>query len=198
MKNLISKILPAVALVVLAFQAAAATPNYTSKTDPGTAASPAEVVFLSDPSLQIRIVSVNWLSDTNRAVLSFTTGEGAYQQTITNSSTTDVTNVVNTTAGHVAGSILLLERGGTAYTATLSSTNNGTNIVLNSGGWGVIAQPGDSIYQMSSATSLPVGATTNWAAGEAIFVGGYGRPVRVVLTPALATNALNSVVGRYE
>lgn len=160
----------------MAFQAAAATPNYASKTDPGKTANQSEVIFLSDQSLQIRIVSVNWQSDSNTARLSFTTGEGAHSQTVTNSSTPAVTNAVNSTVGPVPGSTLLLERAGTAYTATLSSTNSGTNIVLNSGGWGVIAQPGDSIYQMSSATTLPVGATTNWQSGETIYVGNICAP----------------------
>jgi hypothetical protein len=209
MKN---KIAIAVASVCLAVSAFAASPSYKTLTDYGNAASPSEVVFPEVANNQWRIVSVNYSSDTNNAVLSFSGGAQAYRIVQTNAATTSVTNLINSTNGLTASSVLLLNRGGTYYAATISSwasssttvTNSGlvtggTNVVLASGGWGVATQIGDPVYLMDTATTIPVGAATNAINGEAIYVGALpGRPVRVVLTPASTTNKLNAVTGRSE
>lgn len=193
--KLLNKLLLAACLVTLTV--IAATPSYVTKSDGGNASAGAEVIFPSDPTAQIRIVGLNWQSDSNTAVVSFTTGEGAYRATATNTSS-GVTQVLNSVSGLAANDILVLERAGVGYAATLSSTNSGTNAVLASGGWGVAPRIGDNVYKMSSATTIPVGATTNAQNGEAIYVGNWGRPVRAVLTPAAVTNRLNSVTARYE
>jgi hypothetical protein len=57
---------------------------------------------------------------------------------------------------------------------------------------------GDSLYPLGTTNSVPVGATTNWQNGEALFVGEPGRPMRVQLTPALTTNRLRQATGKYE
>ena len=183
----------------VALLAIAATPNYTTKSANGNAASPAGLIFPADPNLQLRLVSANWQSDTNIAVLSFTSGDAAYVITAANASSSGVTQAVNSVTGLAASDVLVLQKTtGACYAASLSSTNNGTNAVLASGGWGVATVAGDEVFKMSSATTIPVGATTNAQNGEAIYVGNYGRPVRVVLTPAAVTNRLTSVTGRYE
>lgn len=204
MKN---KIAIAVASVCLAVSAYAAAPSYKTLTDYGNAASPSEVVFPEVANNQWRIVNVNYASDTNNAVLSFSGGSNAYRIVETNQATSSVTNKINSTNGLTASSVLLLNRAGTYYAATVSSWNSstnagvygGTNVVLASGGWGVATQVGDPVYLMDTPTTIPVGAATNAINGEAIYVGALpGRPVRVVMTPALATNRLNAVVGRSE
>lgn len=196
MKKLIALSLAVASLVSTAF---AATPTYTSKSGAGNATTPTSVIFKADPDTQIRLVNINWQSDTNNAVLSYSTGEGAYIITATNLDTSSVTQRVSTTAGLVANSIVVLQKAnGLCYPATLSSTNSGTNIVLASGGWGVTVAIDDAVYQMSTASTVLVGATTNAVNGEAIYVGNYGRPVRIQLTPALATNRITTATARYE
>ena len=140
-------------------------------------------------------------------MLSFSGGSVAYTIVETNQATSSVTNKINSTNGLAASAVLLLNRGGTYYAASVSSWNSttnsgfygGTNVVLASGGWGVATSVGDPVYLMDTAVTIPIGATTNAINGEAIYVGALpGRPVRVVLTPALVTNRLNSVIGRAE
>ena len=200
------KLFIATAAVALAVSVMAG-PGYVTKSASGNAASPASVILPADPSTTLRLVTVNWSSDTNNAVLSIADGSTAYSIVETNVSSTSVTNKINSTNGLSANAVLVLQQGSTCYAATVSSwsatTNSGagggTNVVLASGGWGVNTRVGDAVYLMNTPTTLPVGATTNWQSGTAIFGATYpGRPIRVVLTPALATNKLNSVVGRYE
>ena len=188
----------AVSLACVGSALATLTPFYTTLSDGGNPASPSEVDFISSPGLQFRLISVNFQSDTNNAQLQVSTGGAAFAITATNAATSTVTNVLDHTAGLTPGSILFLEHAGTAYLATLSSTNSSTNAVLAAGGWGVLPSIGDSVYQMGTATAIPIGANTNWLNGEAILIGNVGRPVRVVLTPTLITNNLPAVTGRYE
>lgn len=193
--------------LTLAIPASATTPAYKTKSAAGNAAAPAEVIFPASPGNQTRIVSVNWNSDTNNAVLSCSGGSTVFSIVETNQATTSVTNKINSTNGLSAGAVLVLQHGGVCYKSTVStwnaSTNSGfyggTNVVLASGGWGVATSAGDSVYQMDSPVTLPIGATTNTANGVAIYVATLpGRPVRVVLTPALSTNKLNSITAISE
>lgn len=174
-----------------------ATPSYTTKSAAGNASAGAALLFPADPSRQIRLVSVQWQSDSNTAALHFQTALGAYKALATNTSS-GVTQVVNTTAGLITNRLLMLQRAGVGYTALLVQTNNGTNAVLATGGWGVTPSIGDAVYALGETNSVPVGATTNWANGEALFVGQPGRPVRVQLTPALTTNRITTATARYE
>jgi hypothetical protein len=191
------KLLTTAAMAMLAITAVAQYPSYTSLDDGGNGTAGATVIFPSKANTQIRLVSVNWQSDSNTATLEFKTATTAYRAAATNT-TTGVTQVVNSVVGMAANDILVLERAGTCYTAVLSSTNSATNAVLAAGGWGVAPQIGDNIYKLGTATSVPVGATTNWQNGEALFVGNAGRPVQVTLTPALTTNRLRTVTARYD
>lgn len=197
-------LLTGLAVVAVCLGVKAALPTFKTTSATGTAAAPATAIFLSDPNSQIRLLSINWQSDTNSARLELTTGNGAYYETTTNTLTTTVTNKINSTNGLVPNAVLMLEHNGAAYLSTVSSfdqnaTNgNGTNVVLASGGWGVVSSIGDSIYQMSSTNYLFAGATTNAFNGEAIYVGNYGRPVIVRVVPALVTNAIPATSAHYD
>ena len=203
-----NKILSTLALgLALALPASASSPAYKTKSASGNAASPSEVIFPADPTTQIRLVNANWNSDTNNAGLSFSGGSTAFYVTATNVASSSVTNQINSTNGLSANAVLVLQHAGTCYSATVSTWNQftnsgpygGTNVVLASGGWGVSTGVGDDVYLMDTPVTVPVGATTNVMNGEAIYVANLsGRPVRVVLTPSLSTNKLNSVIGRYE
>lgn len=192
-----NKILTVLGVCGIALASYAALPTFKTLSAAGNAAAPSVVIFPDDPNLQIRIVNVTYSADTNNAALQYTTGNGAYSLLATNTSS-GVTQVVNSTAGLVANSVLVLNHGGTCYAATLSSTNSGTNAVLVSGAWGVAPSIGDAVYQMGSTNAVPVGAATNAVNGEAIYVGNYGRPVMVRLTPCLGTNQLNAVSAHYD
>ena len=211
MKN---KILLTAALAGIALLAIAASPAYVTKSANGNAAAPANVILPADPYTQIRVVNVNYSTDTNNSVLSFTSGTTAYSIQFTNYATSATTNCINSTNGLSGGATLVLQHNGACYSSTVSSwaavTNASlytgyTNVVLASGGWGVASSVGDSVYLMGTATTLPSPAassgTTTTAAvnGEAIYVASYqGRPVSVTITPALVTNKLNTVIVHYD
>jgi len=201
LKNLF---LTGLAICAVALSVYAALPTYKTTSATGTAAAPSLAKFTADPNSQIRVVNVNCQSDTNNARLEFTTGNGAYYQTATNVASSSVTNQINSTNGLVPNSVVVLQHQGALYVSTISSfdqnaTNgNGTNVVLASGGWGVASTVGDDIFQMSSTNYLFIGAATNGVNGDAIFVGNYGRPVLIRLTPALVTNAIPLVSAHYD
>ncbi len=166
----------------------------------GNATTGSEVIFPADPSTAARLVNLSYQSDSNTAIVSFSTGVGAYSLLATNTSS-GVTQVVNSTAGLAANDVLVLQHGGTCYSATLSSTNSGTNAVLASGAWGVAPSIGDSVYKMSAASTVFVGSNGTATAaqnGEAIYVANQGRPLRITLTPALVTNRINSATAHYD
>jgi hypothetical protein len=162
-------------------------------------------IFPTSEGLQTRIVTVNWHSDTNTAALNFSTGSNVVAITATNIASTYQTQYVNSTVGLVTNSWCILEHAGAAYLSLLVATNNGTNAVFTnalvalSGGFGVLSSVGDNIYMLGSSNSIPIGASTNWQSGEAIYVADRpSRPVLVQLSPALTTNRINSVTARYE
>lgn len=158
------------------------------------------VVFPPTSGKQLVIYNVTYRNATN-ATLTFNSGGVAYTQTATNT-TTGVTNQVNSTNGLVVGSIMVLDRAGTMYLATLAShgqaTNGlGTNIVLNTGGWGVAPQIGDTIYQFGADTQLTLAPGTNAISGAAVFVSDPGRPTLIRMGPAITPSYLQ-VVGEYR
>ena len=189
----------------------AALPTFRTFSAAGNATTPAFVYMPADPSSQIRVVSVFYQGDTNNAALTFSAGIGAYYQANTNASTSSITNWVNSTNGLVNGNVLVLQQGGVGYTNTLVSYGTfitGTNsagtvtnqafVVLGSGGWGVAATVYSDIYQMGTATTFTVGNNTNSINGDAIYVGNYGRPLILSLTPALATNRIITASTHYD
>jgi hypothetical protein len=200
------KILILTGIVGLAALAIASSPIYKTMSKNGNAAAPAQVIFPADPTTQIRIVNVNFTTDTNNSTLSFSGGATAYSITQTNLATTSVTNAISQTNALLVGSGLVLQHAGVCYYSTIASyaqnTNaapyGGTNVVLASGGWGVLTSPGDSVYLMDTAVTIPATATAA-INGEAIYVATLpGRPVRVLLSPAEGTNQINSVTAHYD
>ena len=203
----------ALALAAASFgkiQAQTGIPVYQTLSATGNAAAPSTVYFTAIPNQQVRIVSVSYQADTNNAGLQIQAGSTAYYQTATNATSTSVTNGINSTNGLLAGSTLILDQGGLPYSATLASYGAwpGTNslgvvtnayyIVLGANGWNTAANSGSSIYQMSAPATVPVGNTTNSLFSNALYAAPPGRPLTVTLTPALQTNRLNAVSGRYQ
>ncbi|MEI8288673.1 MAG: hypothetical protein WCH99_04325 [Verrucomicrobiota bacterium] len=186
--------------------ALAALPIYNTKSANGNAAAPATVIFPADPATQIRVVGVNYTTDTNNSVLAFSGGSTAFSIVETNQATSSVTNKINSTNGLAGSAVLVLQHGGVCYAATVSAWNSstnagfygGTNVVLTSGGWGVRTSAGDSVYLMDTPITIPAASST-MIGGEAIYAATLpGRPVMAQLTPALVTNKLNNVTVRYE
>ncbi len=195
------------AVGAVALAAFAATPLFKTMSANGNAASPAGVIFPAAPGSQINIVNANWNSDTNPAVLSISGGSAVFSIVETNQASSSVTNKISSTNSLTAACVLVLQHAGTCYAATVSTWNattnsgavSGTNVVLASGGWGVATSVGDPVFLMDTPVTLPIGATTNWQSGSPIYSATLiGRPVRVVLTPALNTNKLNAVTAKYE
>ena len=194
MKKLL--IAAALSLACLGTQAASPFVTRTGSTGPGSATN--YVVIPSFAGYQAILQSVQYRSATNVGVLGFQSGAGAWTQTATNT-TTGVTNQISSTNGLVPGSFLVLEHAGTGYIAALASlgqATNGmlTNAVLASGGWGVAPSVGDSIYQLGTASTIPVGLGTNAVNGNCIFAGEPGRPIVVWLGPAGLTNYISATV----
>jgi len=180
-----------------AFALLAATPTYTTLSNNGNASAGAAVIFPAISGLQIRIVSANWNSDSNTATLSWTYGTTAAYITSSNA-TSDTNLVLNATNGFSSSCTVVVQTpAGLVTNATVNSISS--NSVGLSAAIGLALPANTEVFLMSSATTIPIGATTNAANGEAIYVSGLpGRPVRAVLSPALVTNKLNAVVARYE
>jgi hypothetical protein len=191
------------AALIAASATTAGAQSRLNKSANGNAAAPATVYYSA--SAEPVVMFVAYTSDTNNGTLAFAYGETAFTQTATNVATSSVTNQISGTNGLSVGATLYLERNGVGYRNTILTWNQttnagpygGTNVVLNSGGWGVAASVGDKIFLMSTPNEIRVGATTNYISGE-IFAGRSGRPLEVKVTPALATNRISHIMVRHE
>lgn len=186
----------------LAFSAVA-QPRFVTKSAGGNSTAGAEVIFRSTPGAQKRIVNVLYQSDIAAGQLQFSAGTVAYSTTYTNGASTSVTNSTGITNGLAANDVLVLEHLGVPYKGTISSVGSnapqGAFVVLTSGGFGVSTSTNDPIYKMSAVTTVPVGTNTNGLAGYSIYAADFpGRPIRVALSVATATNRLNSVTAIDE
>ena len=177
----------------------------------GNNALPAVVIIPAIPTAQTSIVSVWYTSDTNTGTINFSTGVGAYYTTVTNALSSSITKWVSSTNGLLANSVMVLQHAGSCYTNSLVSYGNysGTNgatgtvtnacfMVLGTGGFGVSSTVFDDVFQMSSESSIYVGAGTNALNGVAVYVGNQGRPVMVRMSVASLTNRLSSVIAQYN
>lgn len=180
----------------------ATLPTYKSTSASGTTAATA--YFPADPNSQVRVVSYNSTSDKAASVMTFTSGTTAYVITATNAAATSVTNQINTTNGLTGSAALVLQLNGTNYSATVSSFNIATNVspaqtnvVLGANGWNVNTIVGGDVYLMSTAVTIPNGAATVSQNGDAVFVGNYGRPVKVVLD-GTSSCAINVISAHYD
>jgi hypothetical protein len=192
MKN---TLLLGIALVASALACLAGTPTYLSKNATGTTS--AEVIFLPDPSLQIRMVGCIGTSDKAASVFSFRTGTGAY---VVTSATVNATNIVlNSTNGiGISTNIIIVTGAGVASSATTHSALSGTstNVWITATN-SIVPAVGDQVYLLGPATTIKCGATTGNYQGEAIYVGNPGRPVRCVLDGTSACS-IDSLTARYE
>ncbi|MGH8022433.1 MAG: hypothetical protein ACRED1_02545, partial [Limisphaerales bacterium] len=196
--------------IALAVPARAALPTYHTFSGYGNSTTPATVILPADPNSQIRVVTILYTSDNAGAQFTFSSGSTAYAEAWTNLASSTITNIIDSTNGLAAGSVLILQHGGADYTNSVVSWGNvDTNlysypltnaafVVTGSGGFGVSPTVGDSLYLMTGPQSWYAGATTNALNGDDIFSGNYGRPVMVQLGPATATNRLNSVSAHYD
>ncbi|MGH7942402.1 MAG: hypothetical protein ACREE6_04525 [Limisphaerales bacterium] len=194
----------------LAVPARAALPTYHTFSGYGNSTTPATVILPADPNSQIRVVTILYSSDNAGAQFTFSSGSTAYSEIWTNLATSTVTNLIDSTNGLAAGSVLVLQHNGVCYTNAVVSWGNVdanlysyqlTNVafvVTGTGGFGVVPSVGDPLYLMTAPQSWFAGATTNALNGDDIFSGNFGRPVIVQLGPATATNRLNSISAHYD
>lgn len=183
-------------MVVTLGTSALAQPSFVQQTAlAGSATSPGTVIFpVTSPSATWRILNVNWRSDTNVAVLSFSGGSTAYTVQSNNVTLTGVNQVLNTTNGLSGGATLVLQHNGVCWASTVSSWSGPTNIVLAAGGWGTNTVIGDSVFLMDTPISQPLGVGTNAINGEALYVAALsGRPVMVKVSPTQWTNGVSAV-----
>lgn len=158
------------ALLLLVFSVRAGIPTYHTYSANGSAANPATLVFPADPNLQVRLINIWYIADTNNAALQVSSGTTAYSLLWTNLATTTVTNIVNSTNGLAAGGIVILQHAGVNYTNDVISVGNtGTNTMA---AYGVAVTNLTTTY--GAAGNGPVGTlatNVNWVVLQS---GGWG------------------------
>jgi hypothetical protein len=176
MKNICAVLFSALALTALAD-----SPSYVTKSKSAAAAS-VEVIFPADPVLQIRVVGVIGSSDLSSSTFSFTGGGTAQIITLANTNTAATNIVIMATNGFAANDIIIVSSAATNRSMTIGGFVNTTNVYL-TGALGFAQTAGMDVYDMSAASTLGLGATTNKAyTGEAIYVAPRGRPMRLVVS----------------
>jgi hypothetical protein len=176
------------AAAILAF---AGSPTYVTKSATGTTLS--TNIFASSANTQIRVVGAFAQSDKAGSVISFRTGTTPF--TIGASNASGITLQVVSTNGMPATPTILIEAAAGTVLCTVSTV--ATNILTLAVASGIATVPGDQLYVMSAAQTLPVGSNTVNYQGEALFVGNSGRPVSVVVDGTSGcTNG--PVTARYE
>jgi len=169
-------IIAAVGLAATLVIAASAT--YVQKTASGTTS--ATVIFSGDAQKQTRIVGLVASSDKATSTISLRSGTTAFVIATANTNTA-ATNVILSTVGSLASNnVVLLQLGATNVQRTVWGTIGTTNLVLTSTVGGAQAV-GDQVFLASAATTLNLGAVTNYAA-PAFYVGSSaGRPVSIIV-----------------
>ncbi len=190
------RIFTIIAAFGLALPAFCGSPVYKTLSANGNAATPAFLIFPSDPTTQIRIVNVTYTSDTNNGAITFTPCVAAYAISSSNAAGTTIT--VSQTNGLAANDSLIIQRaGGLVTNVVISAFSGPTNITL-TGTSANTTLPGDEVFKLGTAVTLFVGIGTNSINGEAIFVANPARPLTVLLSPALVTNRLSGVSAHYD
>ena len=187
-------------IIILAFTAllslaaiAQTQPVYITQTASGT--TTAAVCFASSPLQQIRLVSAIATSDLAGSTLCFRTGVTPHTAAYTNGATTKSFGVASTNGFSVGDWILIETAAGLWTNGIITGFTTNTNVICQ---MNLIATvPGDQIYNLSAATSLPIGATTATYGSEAIYVGNRGRPV-FVYANGTSSITLNGITARYE
>lgn len=181
----------AVAVLMLGV-AAWAQPVYETKTASGTTTS--VCYFATSPFQQARVVQAIATSDLATSVLTFKSGTTPMTCAYTNP--VDVNFGVAATNGFFVGDFVIVETAAGAITnAQITGFTKATNMIFKDKIMATV--PGDMVYRLGAATTLPVGAATKVYSGEAIFVGNRGRPIMVKVDGTSACS-LDAISARYE
>jgi len=170
-----------------------ASPSFVTQTASGT--TTAITFFATSPTLQMRVVGAIASSDLAGSVITFKSGTTPLTITKTNAAGTTI-GVAATNGFTVADFVIVETKSGLLTNAQIASFTGATNIVFTDKIMATV--PGDQLYKLGTAATLPVGATAgkNYQ-GAALFVGQRGRPVQVTVNGT--TNcSLDSVTGCYE
>ena len=193
------------ALVTLAFlllissaqaQYVTATDGYVSSQQSAPTTNYTEVVFAGSPTKAIRLLSVDYESETNSAFLHYYAGTVPYTVT----GVINGTNlVVTSNAGIVTNQLAILQHGGTNWTVTILYTNQLTNIVVAGGATlGFIPLTNSILWHCANRYLTRVDVNARQLAGKAIFAAQVRAPLAVRLDPGVVTsNRLNATV-KYE
>ena len=169
------------------------SPVFVTQTASGT--STAVTFFATSPTMQTRVVGAIASSDLAASVITFKAGTTPLTMTKTNVAGTTI-DVAATNGFTVADFVIVETKSGSLTNAQIASFTGATNIVFTDKVMATV--PGDQIYKLGTATTLPVGSTSgkNYQ-GEALFVGQRGRPVQVIVNGTSACS-LDSVTAHYE
>ena len=169
------------------------SPVFVTQTASGT--TTAVTFFATSPTLQVRVVGAIASSDLAGSVITFKSGTTALTITKTNVAGTTI-DVAATNGFTVADFVIVETKRGVLTNAQIASFTGATNIVFTDKVMATL--PGDQIYKLGSAITLPVGATAgkNYQ-GEALFAGQRGRPVQVIVNGTSACS-LDSITAGYE
>lgn len=155
-----------------------------------------EVVFSGAPTKLIRLLSVNYESESAGANLVMYAGTVPY----------GVTGVINTTnltvtsnAGIPTNRLVILQYGGTNWTATVLMTNQLTNVVLAGGsGLGFTPLTNSVLWMCGLLTQEEISISRGTKSGEALFSGVVRGPLAVRVDPAIASSNRLSATVKYS
>jgi len=171
----------AVATTIIGLAAFADSPTYETR-GPVTGTSSAEVIFPDDPQTQLRLVTLIGSSDLAASVFSLRAGDYAINITTANTNLA-ATNIIvaQTNAIAISNDLIIVGNGFSNKTLTVWGSLGSTNIITTAA-IGITQRVGDSVFHLSAATSLGIGASSNKTfTGDAIYVAPKGRPLRVLV-----------------
>lgn len=172
-----------------------ATDGYVTQTQNAPTTNYSELVFSGAPDRSIRLLCVDYRSDTNTAMLNLYSGTAPYTVT----GVINGTNlVVTSNAGIVTNQLCILQIGGTNWTATVLYTNQLTNVVLAGGATlGFTPLTNSVLWHCGNRVLFPVNVGTGQRIGPAVFSGQVRAPVAVRIDPGVVTSNKLSVTAYY-
>jgi hypothetical protein len=154
MKNILLTAALAIGLTI-PVAAQVGSPVFVTQTASGT--STAVTFFATSPTLQTRVVGTIASSDLAGSVITFKSGTTPLTITKTNVAGTTI-NVAATNGFTVADFVIVETKSGSLTNAQIASFTGATNIVFTDKVMATV--PGDQVYKLGTAVTLPVGATT--------------------------------------
>lgn len=153
-----------------------------------------EVVFVGAPTKSIVLKSIDYRSDTNTAFLHFYSGTTPYTITgVINGTNLTVTS----NAGVISNQLCIIQLGATqAWTATVLSTNNLTNIFLAGGATLGFTPATNAVFWNCTNRHLRVvNVAVEARSSEALFAAQVRAPLSVRIDPGVvSSNRLNATV----